>query len=83
MKPINIAIVDDHNLFRNGLSGKGCVELAEFIIKSDYSVLEEDELRHNAPFAICTLCVGETRVTKEYHRGLLRQIDGFQYYNGE
>lgn len=67
----------------NGLSGKGCVELAEFIIKSDYSVLEEEELRHNAPFAICTLCVGETRVNKKYHRGLLRRIDGFQYYDGE
>ena len=40
-------------------------------------------LRHNAPFAICTLCTGEMRVAKEHHIGVLRHIDGFTQYTGE
>jgi Ni2+-binding GTPase involved in maturation of urease and hydrogenase len=67
----------------NGLSGQGCVELAEEMIKSKEVSLEEEKLRHSAPLAVCTLCVGETKVNKKYHRGILRRIDGFQKYEGE
>jgi Ni2+-binding GTPase involved in maturation of urease and hydrogenase len=67
----------------NGLSGQGCVELAEEMIKSKEVTLDEEKLRHSAPLAVCTLCVGETKVNKKYHRGILRRIDGFQKYEGE
>jgi Ni2+-binding GTPase involved in maturation of urease and hydrogenase len=67
----------------NGLSGQGCIELAEEIVKSPEVSLEEEKLRHSAPLAVCTLCVGETKVNKKYHRGILRRIDGFQSYEGE
>jgi len=67
----------------NGLSGQGCIELAEEIIKSPEVSLEDEKLRHSAPLAVCTLCVGETKVNKKYHRGILRRIDGFQTYEGE
>ncbi|MFZ4740538.1 MAG: GTP-binding protein [Bacteroidales bacterium] len=67
----------------NGLSGKGCSELAEEIMLSKAVESDDDVLRHNAPLAICTLCVGETRVNKAHHRGILRRIDGFQFYEGE
>jgi Ni2+-binding GTPase involved in maturation of urease and hydrogenase len=67
----------------NGLSGQGCVELAEEILLSDEVNLEDEKLRHSAPLAVCTLCVGETKVNKKYHRGILRRIDGFQSYQGE
>lgn len=67
----------------NGLSGKGTSELAELFTQANEINLDQEKLRHNAPFAICTLCVGETRVNKEYHRGILRRFDGFQYYTGE
>ncbi len=67
----------------NGLSGQGCMELAEEIFKSPEVSLEEEKLRHSAPLAVCTLCVGETRVNKKHHRGILRRIDGFQTYEGE
>jgi len=68
----------------NGLTGQGCVEIANEIIESkDIKDLENEELRHNAPLCICTLCVGETRVSKKYHRGILRRIDGFMEYEGE
>jgi Ni2+-binding GTPase involved in maturation of urease and hydrogenase len=67
----------------NGLSGQGCMELAEEIYKSQEVSLEEEKLRHSAPLAVCTLCVGETKVNKKHHRGILRKIDGFQTYEGE
>lgn len=67
----------------NGLSGQGCMELAEEIFKSPEVSLEKEKLRHSAPLAVCTLCVGETKVNKKHHRGILRRIDGFQTYEGE
>ena len=67
----------------NGLSGQGCVELAEEMIKAKEVALDQEKLRHSAPLAVCTLCVGETKVNKKYHRGILRQIDSFQKYEGE
>ncbi len=67
----------------NGLSGQGCVELSEEMMLSEEMSLDKEKLRHSAPLAVCTLCVGETRVNKEYHRGILRRIDGFQSYEGE
>ncbi|MFA0816492.1 MAG: GTP-binding protein [Anaerofustis sp.] len=67
----------------NGLSGKGCQELARDISNAKEVLIEEETLRHSAPAAVCTLCVGESRISKEHHRGLLRNIDGMAYYEGE
>ncbi|HHT18119.1 MAG: GTP-binding protein [Euryarchaeota archaeon] len=67
----------------NGLSGQGCAELADEFLKSQEVSLDQEKLRHSAPLAVCTLCVGETKVNKKYHRGILRRIDGFQSYEGE
>lgn len=67
----------------NGLSGKGCEELAEAITDSDEVGMDAQELRHSAPVSICTLCVGESRISKNYHRGFLRDMDGMQFYDGE
>jgi Ni2+-binding GTPase involved in maturation of urease and hydrogenase len=67
----------------NGLSGKGSTELAEKIKRSHPVDIGSEQLRHTAPAAICTLCVGESRISKSYHRGLLRNMDGMQYYEGE
>jgi Ni2+-binding GTPase involved in maturation of urease and hydrogenase len=67
----------------NGLTGKGAAELASCFCRElsfDYS---NEKLRHNAPFAICTLCVGEKRINKEHHRGVLRHISGVEEYIGE
>jgi Ni2+-binding GTPase involved in maturation of urease and hydrogenase len=66
----------------NGLSGKGAAELAE-LIREGPEVTENMTLRHNPPLAICTLCTGELRVSKEHHRGVLRHLDGFLEYVGE
>ena len=67
----------------NGLTGKGAAELSKcFEDASDFSYSDE-QLRHNAPFSICTLCVGETRIDQKYHCGVIRHIDGIQEYIGE
>lgn len=67
----------------NGLTGKGSAELAKCFKGASEFVYEEEQLRHNAPFSICTLCVGETRVAKHHHRGVLRHFNGIQEYAGE
>ena len=67
----------------NGLSGRGSAELAKQIYSAKELQVQDEELRHSAPLSICTLCVGETRINKQYHRGVLRNIDGFTFYSGE
>jgi Ni2+-binding GTPase involved in maturation of urease and hydrogenase len=66
----------------NGLSGKGSAELAQ-LMAGWPDISGEMVLRHNPPLAICTLCTGELRISKEHHRGVLRHLDGFMEYTGE
>jgi Ni2+-binding GTPase involved in maturation of urease and hydrogenase len=66
----------------NGLTGKGSAELAK-AISEGVEVDEGMRLRHTPPLAVCTLCGGETRVSREHHRGVLRHIDGSVFYSGE
>ena len=66
----------------NGLTGKGSSELSD-LMKSWPDISGEMVLRHNPPLAICTLCAGELRMSKERHRGVLRHLDGFMEYSGE
>ncbi|MPM10812.1 Urease accessory protein UreG [bioreactor metagenome] len=67
----------------NGLTGKGSAELASLLTEGLEFNEVDDELRHNAPFSICTLCVGETRIKKDLHRGVIRYFNGVQQYIGE
>jgi Ni2+-binding GTPase involved in maturation of urease and hydrogenase len=67
----------------NGLSGQGAAELAARLSAAADISMESERLRHTAPLSVCTLCVGETRVAREHHRGILRRIDGLQSFVGE
>ncbi len=67
----------------NGLTGKGSAELANYFNEASGFNYDQERLRHNAPFSICTLCVGETKIDKKNHRGVLRHINGVQEYTGE
>ncbi len=70
----------------NGLTGTGCELLAELVEKECPEVptdMRDVRLREKAPLCVCTLCVGETRVASDLHRGVLRRIDGFMEYRGE
>jgi Ni2+-binding GTPase involved in maturation of urease and hydrogenase len=66
----------------NGLTGKGSSEFSD-LMKGWPDISGEMVLRHNPPLAICTLCAGELRMSKERHRGVLRHLDGFMEYSGE
>jgi hypothetical protein len=67
----------------NGLTGKGAIELAACFCEIRPFEYAQEQLRHNAPFSICTLCVGEMRIQQQHHRGVLRHINGLQEYCGE
>ncbi|MCK4811132.1 MAG: hypothetical protein KAS74_02560 [Methanosarcinales archaeon] len=79
----------------NGLTGQGASELGNAMMLHAPEISDGDDrgdrengidamrLRHNAPFAVCTLCTGEMRVAKRHHIGVLRHIDGFMEYKGE
>ncbi len=67
----------------NGLNGQGAAELALHIINNTKKISKDEQLRHNAPFSVCTLCAGERRTGAEHHRGLLREMNGLQTYIGE
>lgn len=67
----------------NGLNGQGAAELSKHILQSNNTFSQEEKLRHNAPFSVCTLCIGEKRINKKFHRGLLRNMTGCQEYIGE
>jgi len=67
----------------NGLSGKGSNEVADCFINAPEIDYQSETLRHNAPFAICTLCVGETKINHKKHRGMMRHISGLQEFIGE
>jgi Ni2+-binding GTPase involved in maturation of urease and hydrogenase len=67
----------------NGLSGQGAAELAVRLESTGDIEPVGERLRHTAPLSVCTLCVGETRVAREHHRGVLRRIDGTLLFAGE
>jgi Ni2+-binding GTPase involved in maturation of urease and hydrogenase len=67
----------------NGLSGQGTTEFASQIMNFKKDISDNDSLRHNAPFSICTLCAGEKRIGVNFHRGLLRKMNGLEEYVGE
>lgn len=61
----------------NGLSGQGAFELSTFIYDKDKNVetLEGSKLRYPMPAALCSYCLGETRIGKEHQMGNVRKID--------
>lgn len=60
----------------NGLSGQGAFELA-YLIQREAQELDEKlsmQLRYPMPTALCSYCLGETRIGKEYQLGNVRKI---------
>ena len=61
----------------NGLSGQGAYELSSFIYDETKQVktLEGMKLRYPMPAALCSYCLGETRIGKSHQLGNIRKID--------
>lgn len=61
----------------NGLDGQGSYELSTLIYKEEHHVetLEGSKLRYPMPSALCSYCLGETRIGKQHQMGNVRKID--------
>ena len=61
----------------NGLNGQGAYELSMFIYDDTKHVetLEGMTLRYPMPAALCSYCLGETRIGKAHQIGNVRKID--------
>jgi Ni2+-binding GTPase involved in maturation of urease and hydrogenase len=61
----------------NGLNGQGAFELSTLIYDETKNVttLEGEKLRYPMPAALCSYCLGETRIGKDHQMGNVRKID--------
>lgn len=60
----------------NGLTGQGAFELAKILEPKlkDVDDLNGYQLRFPMPSALCSYCLGETRIGKEYQQGNVKKI---------
>jgi len=61
----------------NGLTGQGAFELSTLLYdeKSHVDSVKGKELRFSMPSALCSYCLGETRIGDDYQMGNVRKID--------
>ncbi|NLV88768.1 MAG: hypothetical protein GX021_05330 [Tissierellia bacterium] len=61
----------------NGLTGQGAYELSTLLYDEEQNIdtVEGMELRFPMPSALCSYCLGETRIGKEYQMGNVRKMD--------
>jgi len=61
----------------NGLNGQGAFELSTLLYdkKDDVDTLKGKKLRFSMPAALCSYCLGETRIGESYQMGNVRKID--------
>lgn len=59
-----------------GLNGEGSENIARLIMKAKTTEgVSGDRLRHSMPTAICSYCMGETRIGNEYQHGVVYKMD--------
>jgi len=59
----------------NGLTGQGAEELARlFMQDKDVEQMKGMHLRFAMPMALCSYCLGETRIGEEYQKGNIRKM---------
>ena len=59
----------------NGLSGQGHEILSRHIISGEsIQTLEGALLKHDMPCGTCSYCVGEQRLSKDFHHGIISNI---------
>ncbi len=60
----------------NGITGQGAFELTSlFEEASDIESLKGKTLRFSMPSALCSYCLGETRIGEEHQTGNIRKMD--------
>lgn len=63
-------------IFINGLTGQGAFELSTLVYDQELDVetVKGKELKFPMPSALCSYCLGETRIGEEYQMGNVRKI---------
>jgi Ni2+-binding GTPase involved in maturation of urease and hydrogenase len=60
----------------NGVTGQGAFELSGFLFDSDeHETLKGKKLRFSMPSALCSYCLGETRIGEQYQMGNVRKMN--------
>ncbi len=61
----------------NGLTGQGTYELSTLLMdeKKEISTVKCMKLRFPMPSALCSYCLGETRIGEQYQMGNVRKMD--------
>lgn len=62
-------------IFVNGITGQGSYDLALKVKEANsFQTLKDRRLRFSMPSALCSYCVGETRIGDEYQTGNIRKM---------
>ncbi|RXZ68953.1 hypothetical protein EPT53_08040 [Fusobacterium necrophorum] len=61
----------------NGLTGQGSFEFANLVMEGNHEIdtVVEKKLRFSVPSAVCSYCLGETRIGTSYQMGNIRKIN--------
>ncbi len=61
----------------NGLTGQGAAELGGLLLEKadNISAVTEMRLRFSMPAALCSYCLGETRIGESYQLGNIKKMD--------
>lgn len=61
----------------NGLTGQGAYELSTLLFDKSQQIttVQGSKLRFPMPSALCSYCLGETRIGKDYQLGNIKKID--------
>jgi Ni2+-binding GTPase involved in maturation of urease and hydrogenase len=60
----------------NGITGQGSYELATLLMEGEeIESVKGRKLRFSMPAALCSYCLGETRIGEDYQQGNVRKID--------
>lgn len=63
-------------MFVNGINGQGAYELSVLVKKAaDTRTLEEAKLRFSMPAALCSYCLGETKIGSDYQVGNFKKMN--------
>jgi len=62
-------------MFVNGINGQGTFELSRLVLEAKETIsLNDEKLRFSMPAALCSYCLGETKIGSEYQVGNLKKI---------
>lgn len=61
----------------NGLTGQGTYEFSSVILEGNKEIkdIKESKLRFSVPSAVCSYCLGETKIGCSYQMGNIRKIN--------